>query len=154
MNPLIDSSAAFGLTYFAAAAVLGAALGLMWTSFSLFALVCGLKTAGRFVLDLLFFAVCGLSVFLFVISANAGMVRGYILLGAAMGFIGYRCTLGRIFARFFTVIERFVQRVAAKARRQTAERLKKLRLWVKKTFKIPPKKQKTQKKHLPDVEIS
>ena len=158
MNPMMDASAEFGALMFGWSLVLGAALGVVYTSFSLLAVVSGTRTVGRLVLDVLFFAVSAASVFLFCAARNGGAVRGYVLLGTVMGFGAYYLTLGRLFAKMFGAVERAVRRffdtVEARCSRWLTQKAEKLRGRKKKYPKTPKKATKKQKTHLPDAEIT
>ena len=49
-----------------------------------------------FVEDLLFTLTVGLSFIIFVFSANSGMFRWFLLVGAGVGFCAYYCTVGKL----------------------------------------------------------
>ena len=54
------------------------------------------ETALVFIEDLLFTLACGLSFIIFVFSANSGMFRWFLLVGAAAGFCAYYFTVGKL----------------------------------------------------------
>lgn len=154
MSPLVDTSPGFTADVFVRALALGAVLGLTFTAFSLFSLVCGLRTVGRALLDTAFFVLCAAATFLLTAAMDAGTVRGYVLLGELAGFAAYRVTLGRIAARGFARLERLLNRQTEKAARRLRAVRQKVRFRLKKYLKLPQKPKQTQKKHLPDGETS
>ncbi len=82
---------------------LGVAVGVLYTVFRIaYGAVCRFckrkkyRMIFRFALDIMFSLVYTLTVVVFVFGANSGVVRGYILLFAALGFLLYHKTLGRL----------------------------------------------------------
>lgn len=74
--------------------------------------------AGRLhvaVSDVIFFAVCGVITSLFALPFNKGNVRGFILFGEAVGFLGYRLTLGSVMGKVYAItackLRGFVQKI-------------------------------------------
>jgi len=158
MNLMTDASAGFGAAMFGWSLVMGAALGVVYSSFSLLAVVTGMRTVGRLVLDVLFFAVSAAAVFLLCAARNGGAVRGYVLLGTAMGLSAYYLAVGRWLSKIFGSVERAVHRffdgVEARCSRWLAKKAEKLHKLKKNHLKTPKKATKKRKTHLPDPEIT
>jgi len=88
MDPLSAQLYSFGIVLLA-----GVNLGLF---FDLFRVIRGLLRPGRFstpLLDLLFGALITPVLILYLILANWGELRGYVLIGLALGFFFYRLIL-------------------------------------------------------------
>ena len=57
-----------------------------------------------FVQDTLFFAVCALVTFCFLLSLTQGLIRGYFIFGIALGFLIVFFSLSRFFLKFLTAV--------------------------------------------------
>lgn len=62
-------------------------------------------------LDVLFMIISALSLFMFSLAYLLGFVRIYIILGALIGFLAYRSTLGMIFSKLYCPIIKFIGKV-------------------------------------------
>ena len=58
-----------------------------------------LGRAGVFFLDILYFSVSGIATFCLFLSLTNGEIRGYILIGEAVGFMLFRATLSVFFCK-------------------------------------------------------
>ncbi len=92
---------------------LGFLLGFYYDGFRLLRRFCRVPKFGLFLLDVLFFATAAVAVFLFSLAMTEGEVRSYSLLGSAVGFFAYRCTVGRVLLRALYGVSRTVRRVLA-----------------------------------------
>lgn len=62
-------------------------------------------------LDVMFMIISALSLFMFSLAFLLGFVRIYIILGALIGFLAYRFTLGMIFSKLYCPIIKFIGKV-------------------------------------------
>lgn len=85
MNVIIDSNAAYGLRLFGMALALGFGLGAVNTVFGVLRQALALGKVLTAVTDFFFWLLCGLAVFSYTLSANTGIIRGYILVGCGIG---------------------------------------------------------------------
>lgn len=96
--------------YFIASIALGAVLAAVY---DLVRAVRMLMCAGRvyiFISDVLFFVCCGVITSLFALPFNKGSVRAFVLFGEAVGFLGYRLTIGSVTGRIYAGIARILKR--------------------------------------------
>lgn len=66
---------------------------------------------GVFLSDMLFCVSTATAFFFFSFPLTGGAVRGYLLLGTALGFVVYLYTVGRVFVWFCLAIVRFIKRL-------------------------------------------
>ena len=52
-------------------------------------------------LDILYFLICGILGAIFLYWRNYGILRWYLILGGCMGFLAYRCSIGRVVLPMF-----------------------------------------------------
>ena len=76
--------------------LLGAALGVCYDIFRVLRVAFYHPTALVVVEDLLFSAICAISTLLYLIYADCGEIRMFILIGELLGFILYYCTVGML----------------------------------------------------------
>ena len=79
---------------FLVACLVGAALGLFYDLFRIFRIIVPCSRLAVLLLDILFFAVCTVVTFLFLLLSNSGTVRLFILEGELLGAVLYALTLG------------------------------------------------------------
>ena len=65
-----------------------------------------LRQGATFVLDLMFCAVCAVALFLFIVVASDGLIRGYIFGGLLLGAWLYFYSFSQLFLRLFSVAVR------------------------------------------------
>ena len=85
--------------YFLVSIVFGAALSVLYDLVRLIRLIWEKKAIVNVAGDILFFVVAGVLTFLFALPFNKGEVRGFIVLGEAIGFLPVHMTLGAVFSR-------------------------------------------------------
>ncbi len=61
-----------------------------------------------FVLDLLFWFVCAIITYLFLVIYCNGIVRGFVVIGALMGFLAVRIILSKYILLIFTFVLKFI----------------------------------------------
>lgn len=87
----------------------GMLLGAFYDVFRIIRLFKTKKLIITFVCDILYFTLCGLLTFLFILYINSGLVRGYIVLGVFLGAIFFYNTIGtitiRVYGFLFQIIE-------------------------------------------------
>lgn len=86
--------------------ILGAVLGMFYDIIR----ACrksGLNSfAAVFICDVFFFAISAVAMFIFLVGATNGEIRGYVIFSCAAGFIVYRLTLSK--AVFYLICKLFV----------------------------------------------
>lgn len=90
---------------------LGFLLGLWYDGLRLLRTLLRWGRIGTFIADVLFCVSAALCLFFFSFPLTGGAVRGYLLLGAAVGFAVYLGTIGRVSVRFCVRIGRGFVRV-------------------------------------------
>lgn len=102
------------MTGFLFSLVLGAVLSLFYDMIRA-TRVAGLNsTAAVFIGDILFWLICAVAVFIFLVGVTNGEIRGYVLFSAAIGFIVYRVTAGRLLFRLLCLLIGLLRRAAGK----------------------------------------
>lgn len=84
---------------FLQACLLGALLGAVYDVFRILRIAFSPRKVVVFVQDLLFFAICAVLSFLFLLTASDGTVRMFLLIGELIGAVLYHLTLGRLVIR-------------------------------------------------------
>lgn len=74
--------------------VLGAALGICYDVLRILRVAFAHAIAVVFAEDILFSVVCATATVLFTLGVDRGRIRAFVLIGEAMGFILYYCTVG------------------------------------------------------------
>lgn len=95
--------------FFLQAILLGAALGLLYDGFRITRLAVKTPDGVVFAEDVLFFALCAVSTFLFLMRTIDGQLRFFILLGAGLGALLYSLTLSIAVMRVSEAIIRVVK---------------------------------------------
>lgn len=93
---------------------MGAALGVLYSAFKLLRVIFTPGRATVFLLDVLFMLACTLAVFLFSLGFLGGYIRLYVLLGALVGLLAYRFTLGRLCGMICLPVIAFVRAAGKK----------------------------------------
>ena len=76
------------------ACLLGAALGALYDVFRIMRIALPSPHGVIFVQDVVFFAVCAVATFLFMLTTTDGVVRVFLLIGELVGAVLYHCALG------------------------------------------------------------
>ena len=107
----MDSSIGSQTMQFLYACLLGVGFGIFYDVFRI--LRCAFPT-GRviaFAQDVVYFSVCALATFLFLMNFNAGQIRFYIILGEVIGAALYFCTLSLLIMGVSKAIIRIFKKV-------------------------------------------
>ena len=92
--------------------LLGAALGMLYDVFRILRLLIPSGKVISFVEDIVYFLLCGVISFAFLIAVNNGIIRAYLLAGELLGAVLYYFTLGkfiyRIADKIITLIKKFL----------------------------------------------
>lgn len=103
---------------FLAACAFGAILGAFYDIFRIFRVAVPCSRAAIFFQDVLYWAVCAVATFLFILSVNAGVVRLFVIVGELLGAVLYYFTVGwlvlrsaRIIIGFLKMVFRFLARI-------------------------------------------
>lgn len=119
---------------FLLSAALGFGLGALYDLFRITRVILNPGRVFVFIQDVLYWIVCAVVSFLFILTVNRGEIRGFLLFGELMGAVFYYCTLGwlvmkstRAIAsavrRFFRLLQRLfvkpVQKVLGKCKKVT-----------------------------------
>lgn len=94
---------------FLLALAFGAGLGALY---DVFRILRALIPTGKILIffeDLLYWCVCGVLTFLFILGVNAGEIRGYLIVGELLGAMVYYGTIGRLIMRSAQAISRGIR---------------------------------------------
>lgn len=91
--------------------LLGAVLGVIYDIFRILRISFKNGSFLIFLEDALFFFICAILTFCFMLTTNDGQVRFFILLGEGIGFILYHCTIGVLVMKISKLIIRFIGRL-------------------------------------------
>jgi len=92
-------------------AVAGGVLGVLYDCFRILRRVLQHKTAITTIEDAIFWIASTLLMFTFLLDANFGDVRGYMLMGMALGAVLYFLVLSRYFTKFATMVLQWIKRL-------------------------------------------
>lgn len=98
-------------TSFLYSIIMGLALGIIYDLFKLDRNIFKRSTVYIFVSDVLFWVISAFVLFSFCIVFSNGQIRGFIILGALLGFMIFRLTLSRLFWYFFKPIKKIIQKL-------------------------------------------
>ena len=109
--------------------LLGAALGMLYDVFRILRLLIPSGKVISFVEDIVYFLLCGVISFAFLIAVNNGIIRAYLLAGELLGAVLYYFTLGKFiyriflspFVRLFQAIAHGICHMAGKVRKKFAK---------------------------------
>ena len=96
---------------FLKACLFGFALGLFYEFFRILRLMVKTGTGTIFLEDLLYWSVCALISFLFILTVNSGQLRIFLLAGIIIGMIVYFFTVGTLVMRASKAIINFIRKV-------------------------------------------
>ncbi len=114
MNPIIDSEAAYALSVFLFACLLGGVLSVFYGFFKILRIAIKFNAVVIAVQDFVFWFLSGLAVFMFALWQNDGIVRGYVLIGVLIGALLYYLTIGALITRSAQAIVGFFRRISEK----------------------------------------
>ncbi|MDR1240867.1 MAG: spore cortex biosynthesis protein YabQ [Oscillospiraceae bacterium] len=89
--------------------IFGIIPGIIYDIFKIFRLIFNIKKLGLFILDIVYFIICAVLVFLFILTINLGYIRFFILNFIAAGWLIYRLTVSRIVFNFVYKILKFLK---------------------------------------------
>ncbi len=89
----------------------GFLLGILYDIFRLVRLIISRSKGFTFFMDLLYFAVCSLLVFCFILAVDSGRVRLYAVTGEALGWLIYYFSFGAVAIRLSNAVIGFFRRV-------------------------------------------
>ncbi len=89
----------------------GFLLGVVYDLFRIVRLTLTRGKAAVFVMDVLYFLLAGIAVFIFMLAYNSGEIRFYLLLGILLGFLIYYFTFGAFVLKWSNRIIRALRRL-------------------------------------------
>ena len=89
----------------------GFLLGLIYDAFRVFRLIISNSKSLVFAADFLYFAVCGVLSFFFLLVTDEGRVRIYTISGEILGFMIYYFSLGTVAVRVANAVSRTFRRI-------------------------------------------
>lgn len=89
----------------------GFLLGVVYDLFRIARLTVTRGKAAVFVMDVLYFFLAGIAVFIFMLAFNSGEIRFYLLLGIVLGFLIYYFTFGAFILKWSNRIIRALRRL-------------------------------------------
>lgn len=95
---------------FLSACVFGMVLGLVYDIFRIFRVAIPHGGAAVFVEDVVFFLICAISTFLFLLCTNAGEIRFFVIAGEILGAVLYYFTIGFVLYRSAKIIINFIRK--------------------------------------------
>ncbi|WP_052446666.1 spore cortex biosynthesis protein YabQ [Candidatus Soleaferrea massiliensis] len=91
--------------------LLGAVLGVIYDVFRILRISFKNGSILIFLEDALFFIICAVLTFCFMLMSNDGQIRFFILLGEVIGFILYYFTIGALVMKISKLIINFIRRL-------------------------------------------
>ncbi len=76
--------------------LLGASLGILYDVFRILRLMIPSGKVISFLEDILYFTLCGVITFAFLLAVNNGIIRAYLLAGEVLGAVAYYLTVGKL----------------------------------------------------------
>lgn len=113
----------------------GFLLGFLYDIFRFFRLLFSVKKGAVFIFDISFSLLATFMSFIFILTANKGEVRWYIIAGEIIGMAVYYFALGEVSLKFF---------------KRVISSVKKINSVILKAFKLPFKKIRGIKAHMSD----
>ncbi len=89
----------------------GFLLGILYDVFRIVRLIISRSKGFVFFMDVLYFAVCSLLIFGFVLVADSGKVRLYAVVGEMLGWLVYYFSFGTVAIRFSNAVVKFFKRI-------------------------------------------
>lgn len=96
------------------ACVLGVLLGILYDVCRIFRLAINWNIWQIFLQDILYFVVCGILTFIFLLTFNNGVIRIYVLFGECLGWGAYYITFGKLIYRCSSRIINYVKKILKK----------------------------------------
>lgn len=94
--------------------VLGVILGILYDVFRIVRLAIRWNIWQVFLQDILYFVICGILTFIFLLMFNNGVIRIYVLCGECLGWAAYYITLGKLIYRCSSRIINYVKQILKK----------------------------------------
>jgi len=94
--------------------VLGTFLGIIYDVFKIYRLIFASKNFLIFLLDVFYFLICSICVFVLSLVVNMGCIRYFIIQSAVIGFVSYKLTIGKLFNFIFIKILKFFNHLISK----------------------------------------
>lgn len=91
--------------------IFGMVLGAFYDLFRGIRLVKNKNLLVIFICDILYFIVCGILTFIFILYVNYGLIRGYIIIGAFLGAVFYYNTIGAVMIKIMDFLIRLIRRI-------------------------------------------
>lgn len=89
----------------------GGVLGVLYDVFRVYRICVRSSTVSVIIQDVIFFSVCTVIVFLFLLSNVNGQLRGYYILGMFLGAVIYHYSLGNIVVRILASFVKITQAI-------------------------------------------
>ena len=89
--------------------VLGAALSAFYDVFRILRIAFRTPKWVVVIQDIIYFIICAVITFMFLLNNNYGMVRAFVIIGEILGWIIYYLTLGNLVIRLSKVIINFIK---------------------------------------------
>lgn len=99
------------------AALLGFVLGGLYDVFRFIRVATGCGRVALIFLDIIYWLICSVATFIFILLQNEGKIRFLVLFTEALGAGLYYCTIGAIFIKRAEAIDRAVKKHAKQAGR-------------------------------------
>ncbi len=149
------------LTIFLCALGAGFLLGILYDIMRAMRLSFTTSKAAVIIFDVVYFLLCGILSFLFILALNKGEVRFYIIAGEIIGWLFYYISLGvavikltDAFVSAFNKAKSFIFKVISAPFRLIYRAINRICLKISTLFKKTEKKsEKIRKKHLPKLRL-
>ena len=97
--------------------LIGAVFALLYDSFRILRYGAKSRSGGVLIEDILYWIICALVGFVFILKINNGVIRFYLLVGMLAGALAYRFTLSKVVTRFFFRAADLIRNTADRLRR-------------------------------------
>lgn len=108
---MLENAVAQQTIIFCNSLLLGAVFGVLYDGFRIFRLCLPSGRVFLTIQDILYFCICGVWSFLFLMQETLGEIRGFCLLGIILGAVLYHVTLGVLVMKCASPIIRFFKRI-------------------------------------------
>ena len=94
--------------------VLGVLLAIIYDFFAVFINLLKGNNRAMFILDIIFMFLCSVFTYLYLIGANFGVFRAYVIFGELIGFALYRLSLGKLTVKLEQAVLIFIFKIYKK----------------------------------------
>ena len=108
---MTDLSLALQTVQFLQSIVLGAALSILYDVFYIIRSFFPRRIGPLMLLDLLYFLMCGVLLFEYLLQQNNGRMRYFIFLGVVIGWVVFHITLSRIIVKIIDFILKWLRKI-------------------------------------------